>query len=315
MIKRIGFNVSEIIQVLEKEGLEVSIYGVKDIVADHLCSLEHADKGALCFYIGNDIGKLDHLEHCVLICNQGVLSCNNTVTHIATKNPKLAFYIVAQKFTPSKPDPNIHPSCIIHPEAKIHPSVYIDPFCVLDNCEIKENVILHSNVRIYSNTVIGANTVIEANTCIGATGQVWAWGEDGKRWELPQIGGTIIGDDCFIGSNVTIVRGALGDTIIGNECRISHGTMLGHNCHIGDHTFISNGVAISGSVTVGDHCFLGSGSRYRPGTSLGHNIYVGVGAVVIHDFYEEGSVLTGVPAEIKKVIQDNVKLAGIPKKS
>lgn len=315
MTKQAGLDTSAIIQLLEKEGLEVSVHGRKDVIIDHLCSLEQADRNSLCFYIGYDNEKLSHLENCILICNSGVLSRNLTVTHIATKDPKLAFYIIAQDFTPPKPSPKIHPSCVIHPEAIIHPTVSVGPFCVLDKCLIRENAILHSNVRVYENTVIGASTVIEANTCIGATGQVWAWDKNGKRWELPQIGGTVIGDNCFIGSNVTIVRGALGDTAIGNECRIAHGSMLGHNCKIGDYTFISNGVAISGSVAIGSHCFLGSGSRYRPGISLGHSIYVGVGAVVINDFHEKNSVLAGVPSKVIKILRDNVQLAGIPKLS
>ena len=40
------------------------------------------------------------------------------------------------------------------------------------------------------------------------------------RWiKVPQQGGVVIGDDCEIGANTCIDRGALDDTVLGEDVR------------------------------------------------------------------------------------------------
>lgn len=313
MARQVTLTAIEMARLLEAEGLNVEIQGSQEFAANHLRDLEHADRNALTFYIGEERTRLSHLKDCVLICRPDVMPQSETVTCIKTGNPKLAFYILAQDFAPPSPEPSIHPTAVIDPEALVHPTATIGPFCVLEKCTIGEKTILHAHVTLYKNTSIGARVTIESNTCIGATGQIWAWGVDGKKWILPQMGGTVINDECFIGSNVSIVRGALQDTVIGRGCRIAHGSRIGHNCRLGMETFVSNGVTIAGSVTVGEFCFLGSGSVYRPGVVLGDAITVGAGGVVTKSFPDKGLVLVGIPAGVIKKLDDDTTLAGVPK--
>jgi len=307
-----SFVINEIAEALENEGIKVEIGGASNRVVDHLKNIELADDHSLTFYIGQDKAALDHLKDCAVLCLPGVEPTNSTVTSLFTDDPKLAFYIAAQKFIPEPPSPGVHHTSIVHPEARVHSFVFIGPFCLIDRCVIDEGTYIQSHVRIGDNTRIGKNVQIETGSYVGATGQVWAWDKHGKKWIMPQLGGVNIEDDCFIGSNVTIVRGALQDTVLGKGCRIAHGSMIGHNCNFGSETFISNSVAVSGSVTTGKYCFLGSGSRYRPGIHLGDNVTVGVGAVVIENCFEEGAVLAGVPAKIVKRVQLGEKLTGFP---
>jgi UDP-3-O-[3-hydroxymyristoyl] glucosamine N-acyltransferase len=309
-----SFDIGDILKSLEKDGITVKMCGPPDMVITHLKNIELADDHSLTFYIGQDSATLDHLNHCALLCLPGVVPKSATVTCLFTDDPKLAFYVAAQLFISKPPSPGVHPTAIIHPLAQVHPTVFIGPYCVIDKCIIGEGTFIQSHVRIGDDSRIGNRVNIETGSYIGATGQVWAWGKDGKKWIMPQFGGVIVEDDCFIGSNVTIVRGALQNTIIGRGCRIAHGSMIGHNCTFGDETFISNGVAVSGSVTTGRYCFLGSGSRYRPGIALGDNVTVGVGAVVIDNFREKGVVLAGIPATIIKRANTGEKLAGVPNK-
>jgi len=307
-----SLDILEIVKSLENEGIRVDIGGPLNRMVDHLKNIELADAYSLTFYIGRDEAALDHLNDCALICLPGVEPRSSTVTSLFTDDPKLAFYIAAQAFMPEPSPAGVHPTAIIHPEATVHPSAFIGPYCLIDRCTIGEGTYIQSHIRIGDNSRIGKNVNIETGTYIGATGQVWAWDKQGKKWIMPQLGGVIIEDDCFIGSNITIVRGALQDTVLGKGCRIAHGSMIGHNCNFGRETFISNSVAVSGSVTTGKYCFLGSGSRYRPGISLGDNITVGVGAVVIESFQDKGAVLAGVPARIIKKVELGEKLTGFP---
>lgn len=304
----------EMARVLENEGLNVTISGSIDFVPTHLRDLNQADEGSLVFYNGEDSSRLNHLQNCTLICRPNVIPLSNTVTYISTEDPKLAYYILAQDFAPTPQDIGVHHTTIINPNASIHPTAIIGPYCVLGNCTIGENTILGSHVTIYTNTVIGKDVMVEANSCVGATGQVWAWGKDGKRWELPQVGGVHIHDGCFIGSNVTVVRGALQDTTIEKRVRITHGSRIGHNCIIGEGTFVSNGVSIPGSVRIGKDCFLGSSTAYLPGVEIGNNVTVGAGSVVTKNFIEKGMVLAGNPARQIKKVNRGERLAGIPKR-
>jgi UDP-3-O-[3-hydroxymyristoyl] glucosamine N-acyltransferase len=304
--------IPSIIEILKREGIEVTVQGSHHIIVDHLCTLENADRNSIAYYVGKDQNSLAHLQESVLICLPGVIPRNPNITRLETDEPQLAFYIVAQYFGPLLEEASIHATVVIHPEAIVHPSANIGAYSILEKCIIGEGAVIHSNVQIYKNTKIGKGVTIEASSCIGATGQMWTWAKDGKKWILPQLGKTIIMDDCFIGSNVTIARGALHDTIIGKGCRISHGSMIGHNCNFGEETFISNGVAISGGVTTGKYCFLGTGSRYRSGVILGNNITAGVGAVVVENFLEDNLIIAGVPAKIIKRAEPGVKLIGVP---
>jgi len=303
----------EMAVILEKEGLSVTIEGDPDAFADHLRDIDHADRYALTFYIGEDTSRLANLGESILICLPGVKSEGNLVTHLVADNPKLAFYILAQEFVPEMTPVGIHLTAVIGPEAQIDPTASIGAFCVLHDCIIGPRTVLHPHVTVYDKTIIGTGVTIEANTVIGATGQVWAWDGKGKKRILPQIGGTIIEDECFIGSNITIVRGSLQNTLIRRGCRIAHGTMIGHDCDIGEDTYIANSVAIGGSSVIGKSCFLGSNSTYRPGTVLGDGIIVGAGASVVKDFREGRVVLAGVPAKIIETVAEGDKLGGIPK--
>jgi len=306
--------VHSVIEILNKEGIEVSVQGPLHIIADHLCSLDNADRNSLAYYVGKDPDSLSHLQESLLICLPGVVPRNPNVTRVETNEPQLAFYIVAQYFGPLPEKPSIHETAVVHPEAIVHPSASVGAYSIVEKCIIGKGTIIHSNVQVYQNTIIGDGVTIEASSCVGATGQMWTWGRDGKKWILPQFGKTVIMDNCFIGSNVSIARGALQDTIIGKGCRISHGSMIGHNCIFGEETFVSNGVAISGGVTTGKNCFLGTGSRYRSGVILGNQITVGVGAVVVENFLEDNLVIAGVPAKVVKKDKSGVKLVGVPHK-
>ena len=74
----------------------------------------------------------------------------------------------------------------------------------------------------------------------------------GDHWEkIPQIGRAVVGDDVEIGTNTTIDRGALVDTVIEDGVRLDNLIHVAHNCRIGRHTAIAACVGIAGSTTIG----------------------------------------------------------------
>lgn len=309
----INARISSMLETLKREGVDATVENARDIDPDHLSYYARNSPNSICYYAGSDDGPVAHLADCVLICRPEISGLPESVVCIKTSDPKLAFYILSGEFAPPKPPPGIHPTAIVSPHADIAPTVSVGPYCVLDDCVLYDEVVLHHHVTVYGKTTIGRGTVIESNTVIGASGKTWAWGPDGRQWEMPQLGGTRIGDDCFLGSNITVVRGSLEDTVIEENVKIAHGTMIGHDSRIGAQTQLSNAIALGGTTVIGKRCFIGSGVCCRAKVRLGNDVVVGVGAVVVHDCMEEGTVLAGVPARKLEGVGESRDPTGMPK--
>jgi len=236
-------------------------------------------------------------------------NCLVTVAH-----PQLAFYKLMRFFFGEKRSSSIHPSAVIDPGAKIGADVEIGPFCVIGKCEIESGVKLTSHVVVTDGCVIGAGTVIESHSTIGASGVAWIWDvATHERVVQPQIGGVVIGKNCFLGSDVSIVRGSVNeDTVIGDGTVIAHGSKVGHGCSVGPYNHFANNVSLAGNVTTGERCFFGSACVLRPMITLAADTTVGAGAVVVSSVAEPGLVLMGVPA--KSTAPAKEKLSGVPKK-
>ena len=175
---------------------------------------------------------------------------------------------------------------------------------------IGENVRIDANCVIYSKTEVLDNARVEANTVLGATGVMWVW-DGSERVFLEQLGGVRVGENCFIVSNVTVVRGSANEwTEIGDYTCIAHGTMIGHGSKIGRYNHFANNVSIGGSVATGEGCFFGSGSTVPPGKRLANEVVVGAGAVVTKNISESG-VYSGVPAARMGDIKEG--MSGVPK--
>jgi len=218
-------------------------------------------------------------------------------TLILVSDPRLAFIQVMQKYFQEKIEFGISPTAVIDKDAKIHPSVYIGPNSYIGKCEIGENTVIDGNVYIYSGVVIGRNAVIQTGAVIGAESTHFHRNNQTGEWEkFPQIGGVIIGDDVEIGSNTSIMRGALGDTVIGRGTKIGHLCSIGHGVTIGKHCYICSHSALAGSSRIGDYSEVWLGSRIRNWVEVGRNAVVGMGAVVTKNV-GDGKVVFGVPAE------------------
>ena len=67
----------------------------------------------------------------------------------------------------------------------------------------------------------------------------------------------VIGNDVEIGSNTTVDRGAMGDTVIGDGCRIDNLCQIAHNVKMGNCCVMAAQVGIAGSTELGDFVVLG----------------------------------------------------------
>ena len=284
-----------------------------------LSILKNATEGCITYYTGlneDDVMHLNNLKNCTLICRKDFFPDLGIVNVIQVENPQLSFYELSQTMIEDYIESdslvfNMLNKSYIHKNAKIGNNVQISPGCIIGNCEIQDNVIIHPNVTIYKKSKIGSNVQIGAGTVIGAEGVMWTYNsKTNDRILLHQLGGVIIQDNCFISSNVTIVRGSANEnTIIGNSTYIAPGTCIGHGTLIHDNVHFANNVSTGGSSEIASHSFLGSGSIISPRCKITERIVLGAGSCLLTNATKAG-VYVGTPAKWIKEIESG--LSGTP---
>ena len=238
---------------------------------------------------------------------------NDSNLYIIVDSPQYIHYKITALYKPSY-NYGIHNTAIIDPDARISDNTYIGPYCVLGKCIIEPGVVLLGSVTVKDNVTIKANSVIEEYCVIGATGLAWVWDEDGTRIMQPQSGGVIIAEECFLGTNITIVRGSLTEnTVIGKGTVIAHGTKIGHGCVIGEFVHMANNVSIAGNANIQSRVFLGSASVVSSNVQIAQGCVIGAGAVVVKNIDIADSVFAGVPAKQLGETGEDQKLNGVPK--
>ncbi|MFC1702258.1 UDP-3-O-(3-hydroxymyristoyl)glucosamine N-acyltransferase [Pseudomonadota bacterium] len=201
------------------------------------------------------------------------------VNTLIADDPYVSYAIIAERFDPRRPTlPGIHHSAsidstatigrdvsigahaVVGPGCQIAEACIIGPGCVLiADCQLGNSSRLIANVTICEGVRIGQRTTIHPGAVIGGDGFGLAFDKD--HWvKIPQIGGVQIGDDCEIGANTTIDRGAIGDTIIEDDVRLDNQIQIGHNVRIGAHTAMAGMVGISGSTQIGQYCMFAGAS-------------------------------------------------------
>ncbi len=198
------------------------------------------------------------------------------------------------------------------------------------NVKFGSNVILGKNVKIGKNSSIGHNSIIESNVIIGKNCSIGSnviikksligndvsildgaiIGKKGfgffpnknKNIRYPHIGIVMIGNNVEIGTNNTIDRGSLSNTIIGNNCFLDNQVHIAHNVMIGDNCVIAGQVGIAGSTIIGNNVMIGGQSGISGHLKIGNNVRIAGGSGVIKNIPNNSKIM-GYPAkDIKKFI-------------
>lgn len=190
----------------------------------------------------------------------------------------------------------IGPNCSIGPGARIAPGVRIGPGCVIENdaC-IDADTRLVANVFVGVGVRIGQRVIVHPGVVIGADG--FGLAMDRGHWrKVPQIGSVVIGDDCEIGANTTIDRGAIEDTVLGADVRLDNQVQIGHNVVIGDHTAIAGCTGIAGSTRVGKYCMIAGACGIGGHLEICDRVIITAMSTVLHSIPEPGQYGSGIPA-------------------
>jgi UDP-3-O-[3-hydroxymyristoyl] glucosamine N-acyltransferase len=312
-MKNAGFSLNDILDALAALGIEAKLHRTRDVGPLRFCSVFAQEPGGLYFWEGESAPTFEHEDIVVLASRRlpGAHACELEVAH-----PQRAYYLLMRHFFAEPParETRIHPTAIVSSRARVGPGSVIGPYCVVGDCDVGAGVHLDSHVVVKDGCVVGDRVTIESHSTVGATGVAWVWDPvSGERIVQPQIGGARVGDDCFIGTDVTIVRGSVNEvTSLGDGCVLAHGTKIGHGCVVGAHVHFANNVSIAGNCRIGDRAFLSSASVLRPRITLARGVVVGAGAVVTRDVEEEGVVVSGVPA---RAMDTKARHSGVPRLS
>ena len=119
---------------------------------------------------------------------------------------------------------------------------------------------------------------------------------DGTWQKIEHLGGVVIGNDVEIGSNTTVDRAEMENTIIGNGVRIDNLCQIAHNVIIGDNTVMAAQTGVAGSTEIGKNCIIAGQVGIVGHIKIADGTMIGAQAGVSKTVRKPGSVLMGTPA-------------------
>jgi UDP-3-O-[3-hydroxymyristoyl] glucosamine N-acyltransferase len=292
---------------------------IGDVNQIKITSLENIDtnkENAICFIDKNRKDKEELLDKTlakvVVIDDKELKKQYLTKVLIQVKDPKLTISFVGNNlFTLKMPLGIIHESAVIHPEAIIDKLVFIGPNCTIGKVKIGSNSIIRSNVTLFDNVEIGSGVDISSGSVIGSEGYGYNRDQDGKLIQFPHIGRVIIENNVSIGTNVSIDRGALSDTVIGKGTKIDNLVHIAHNVIIGEDCCIVANAVICGSTTIGKKSYIAPSSCVRDAIHIGENTLIGLSATVMKSV-PSNEVWVGSPAlPLSKYVKNRKKISDL----
>jgi UDP-3-O-[3-hydroxymyristoyl] glucosamine N-acyltransferase len=235
-------------------------------------------------------------------------------TALLAKDPYVAFAKIGALFDHRPPvTVGVHPMAAIDPTAEVDPQASIGPFtsigprsrvaagavvgpgCVIgEDCVIGAGCELVARVTLVRRVRLGRRVLVHPGAVLGADGFGIAM-EAGHWLKVPQLGGVVVGDDCEIGANTTIDRGALDDTVLEDDVRLDNQIQIGHNVRIGAHTAMAGCSAVAGSATIGRYCLIGGAAGILGHLEVCDRVVITAMSLVTHSIREPGEYSSGTP--------------------
>lgn len=233
---------------------------------------------------------------------------------LVSRNPYADFARIAARFEPRPSQPaGVHASAVVAADAAIAANAHIGPFvsigarsrveagarigphCVIgEDCVVGPDCELVARVTLVTRVRLGARVLVHPGAVLGADG--FGLAMDRGHWlKVPQLGGVLVGDDCEIGANTTIDRGALGDTVLENDVRLDNQIQVAHNVYIGAHTAMAGCSAVAGSARIGRYCLIGGGAGVLGHLTVCDKVTITAMSLVTHSIREPGEYSSGTP--------------------
>jgi UDP-3-O-[3-hydroxymyristoyl] glucosamine N-acyltransferase len=291
--------------------------GDPDVRIDSVAPLGQAHPGSVSFLANPRFrSQLDDTRASAVVID-AASAAKSPVPALISANPHATFARIAAMLYPRpKNPPGIHPTAVVAADARVDASAHVGPFafigartvvgpradigphCVIeDNVQVDEDVRLVARVTLCHGVIVGARTVIHPGAVIGSDGFGLAKEAGGAWLKVPQVGRVVLGADVEVGSNTTIDRGAIGDTVLEEGVKLDNQIQIGHNVRVGAHTAMAACVGISGSTTIGKRCMIGGMVGVVGQLSICDDVAVTGLTMVSHSITQPGVYSGGIPAE------------------
>jgi UDP-3-O-[3-hydroxymyristoyl] glucosamine N-acyltransferase len=238
--------------------------------------------------------------------------------------------IVSEK-TQIAADVSVFPFSYISDNVTIGSGTIIYPYVFIgEHTTVGEQCIIYPHVTLREGVRIGNNVIIHSGSVIGSDGFGYVF-DEGSYHKIPQVGGIIIEDDVEIGSNVSVDRATLGNTVIGKGTKIDNLVQIAHNVKIGNNSVIVAQVGIGGStkicdyvtlagqVGISDHAqidswtIIGAQSGIRGHITKG--TYIGSPALPQRDWMKAQALFAKLPALHKKIKELEEKIRELERRN
>lgn len=306
-------------QITDQLGGEVS--GNDEVIVSRVGSLAFANQGAIGFFNDTKYStQLRDTKASAVILKPEHASLTDLPV-IVTDNPYAYFAKVSQLLNPVETPKNVvHETAVIHASAKVAKNCSIDAHVVIgENVVLGKGVVIAAGCIVERDSRIGEASILEANVTvkhgshIGMSCHLFSGcviGNDGfgyaeetkpdntNYWiKIPQVGRAIIEDNVDIGSNTTIDRGAIDDTLIQEGVKIDNLVQIAHNCRIGAHTVIAGCVGIAGSAVIGEYCKIGGAAMILGHLSIASHVTISPGSMIMRSIRKKGTYTALMPSQ------------------
>lgn len=296
------------------EQFGLSLHGAGEMLVDGVATLENAASGQLSFLANPKYRSQLHSTGASAVVAAEDAVADAPCAVLVSRNPYADFARIAALFEPlPERPPGIHPSAVVAADAQVADTAHIGPFVVIgagatvaagavvgthcsigEDCHVGPGCHLVARVTLVTRVRLGARVLIHPGAVLGAEGFGLAM-DQGHWLKVPQLGGVLIGDDCEIGANTTIDRGALGDTVIEEDVRLDNQIQIAHNVRIGAHSAMAGCSAVAGSAKIGRYCLIGGGAGVLGHLEVCDRVTITAMSLVTHSIREPGEYSSGTP--------------------
>lgn len=311
--KKSAFSLQELADLLAAD-----LKLVKEQQVTGLASLEHAQVHQIGFCSSKKfLNQVQTTKAAAILIRADLLAMleqNLPLNFLVVPKPELSFAALTKLFN-SYPHATVgvHPSAVIADDAVLGEGVAVAANAVIeqgavigDACvigagcvigakaKLGKNTRLFSNVSVYHDVEIGADCIIHSGAVLGSDGFGFVPSAQGLE-KLYQLGTLVIGDRVEIGSNCTLDRGALSNTVIGNGVKMDNQVHIAHNVIVGENTAFAGCTGVAGSTKIGANCQFGGQVSINGHIEICDGVVVTGRGLVIQSITEPGVYSSSIP--------------------
>jgi UDP-N-acetylglucosamine acyltransferase len=152
--------------------------------------------------------------------------------------------------------------------------VHVGPYAIVeDNVKIGRETIISSHAIVRSGTIIGERCFIDSFAVIGGLPQH-------ETFDVTIPSRVIVGNNTIVREHALIHRATreTGFTKVGNSCILQSGSLVDHDCEVGDYSVLVNGSMLGGEVKLGQRCFIGGGAAIHQDVVVGDYVILAGGS-------------------------------------